>query len=528
MSLLLRSKELICIMFGLCICQIINNADIVVSGQGRRQQNRASRPYNTFQQRSAIDIKDKIIELQCHAKCEEGYMPPSQVLSPDSHQICYKQCKQETIRQQRRGQCPNVQFKHYISETDKLSCLNHCSYDSDCPEVQKCCESSCGYSVCTDVPEVREDNVLPPIPKILDCKPKGHKVQITIQSSANSTYYCHVEVRYHIGQSLADRKFGKWQWQLVEKLAEISYTRSKRIDVAFDLKPSWWYQVRVAAVNAYGFRGYSEPSKPFALTNKPKPPKAPADVKVVAARLEKNYYTARVIWCPSKSNLPVEKYKVMWSLYIKSNTSGQSQSLISSEADVKDALHYELTNLLPESSYYIQVQAMSISGKRRLKSEKFSFLYNTTIAAHNGHNSLKCGHNQQPFRQKYLNNSNANELPYNNSMQRAKFMDNGVQSSYEVRYRLNRKLGMIVQISGFHSHKEKIYELCSKDTNCDQREYNAIRAKNSLEFSKLKYNTTYVLKILSVVDDIDKKNFSFTTPKCENFRKRFPKVQLKC
>lgn len=76
---------------------------------------------------------------------------------------------------------------------------------------------------------IREDALLPPIPKILKYKlTRGNKVELTIESSANSTYYCHVEVRYHFGVSFAERKLGAWQCQLVEKIAEISVGHSKR------------------------------------------------------------------------------------------------------------------------------------------------------------------------------------------------------------------------------------------------------------------------------------------------------------
>lgn len=40
---------------------------------------------------------------------------------------------------------------------------------------------------------------------------------------------------------------------------------------------------------------------------------------------------------------------------------------------------YEIKNLLPNNSYYIQLQAISMYGKKRLISEKKSKMINTTI-----------------------------------------------------------------------------------------------------------------------------------------------------
>lgn len=73
----------------------------------------------------------------------------------------------------------------------------------------------------------------------------------------------------------------------------------------------------------------------------PKPPKPPADLKVVSSQYDGKHVTIKIVWCASKSNLPIEKYKIIWSLYV--NT--VNESFISSEAFVKDVrsiLHFIL------------------------------------------------------------------------------------------------------------------------------------------------------------------------------------------
>lgn len=126
--------------------------------------------------------------------------------------------------------------------------------------------------------------------------------------------------------------------------------------VGFHLRAVHWYQVRVAAINAYGFRGYSEPSQAFTLPNRklikksigcklrygkifksklqsdPKPPKPPADLKVVSSHFDGKLYTVKIVWCTSKSNLPIEKYKIIWALYVKT----KDESFISNETYVKE------------------------------------------------------------------------------------------------------------------------------------------------------------------------------------------------
>lgn len=171
-------------------------------------------------QRDSTDIKDKIIELQCLARCE---------ISMGNNYSCLEQCKLELLRAPRAGSCPSsvasTQGAVYARQA-RLSCLVNCVHDHDCMEVHKCCASACG-PICMDPLGVRNASQLPPIPKILRFKmPRSHKVELTIESSL-LPYYFHVEVRSHIGRLFAPRKLGMWQSQQVEKILETTDGRSK-------------------------------------------------------------------------------------------------------------------------------------------------------------------------------------------------------------------------------------------------------------------------------------------------------------
>ncbi|EDV53909.1 anosmin-1 [Drosophila erecta] len=474
--------------------------------------------------RDSNDVKDKILELQCLAKC--GSNPTTRA----GREQCLNKCIQELLLGPRAGSCPKIGRQSRA----RLSCLDNCQYDHECPEVQKCCPSSCG-PMCVEPLGVRNNTQLPPIPKILYFRrSRGHAVDLKIESSL-LVYYFHVEVRSHIGRHFAARKLGPWQWQKVEKTMEENIGHSKHTYIFFHMRPGRWYEVRVAAVNAYGFRGYSEPSDPFPSTGNPKPPKKPNDSKIIAKQFDGRYMTLKLVWCPSKSNLPVEKYKITWSLYVNS----AKASMITNSSYVKDTHQYEIKELLPNSSYYIQVQAISYLGSRRLKSDQLSMLFNTTLQPLEPITPLQCSGNGNRRRHHHISSSISSEWATTsepvdlNEVSPTITNRTAAAATYEVGFRLNRKFGMIVQILGFQPHKEKVYELCPQETNCEQREFRAIRAKKDpLEFSKLKYNTTYVLRIPrsspnAVLDD-SRNVFTFTTPKCENFRKRFPKLQIKC
>lgn len=177
-------------------------------------------------QRDSTDIKDKIIELQCLARCNNHNNNNNNYSQP---QRCLEQCKLELLRAPRAGSCPTVSSSSMAmhARQPRLSCLVNCVHDYDCVEVQKCCASACG-PICTEPLGVRNATQLPPIPKILRFKmPRSHKVELTIESSL-LPYYFHVEVRSHIGRLFAPRKLGAWQAQPAEQILETTDGRNKQ------------------------------------------------------------------------------------------------------------------------------------------------------------------------------------------------------------------------------------------------------------------------------------------------------------
>lgn len=496
---MLEAKQFFCLLLAV---SILTTKDTYGAHQRRVRANRA------------IDVKDKIIEIQCYARC---FKP-----STESRYDCERKCRIEMTKSSRPGKCPSMTISNHIG-----ACIDVCQYDFDCPETQKCCSSTCG-PVCQDAIGLDKDPTLPPIPKIVAFKlPKGQRVcEVTLQATANSVYAYHVEARHHVGSLFSARKLGNWQWQSVEKIAEISENKTRRTGISFKLKPGRWYQFRVAAINANGFRGYTEPSKPFALSNQniradPKPPKSPSDLQVLSSRILSNgLMSVRVAWCPAKSDLPIEKYRVIWALYVRSN----DDSLIANETFVKDATQFEITRLVVDSCYYIQVQAISISGRRRLKSEKVSLLFNTTLPlVQNG--KLQCS----------IHKSSKETVTYDMPEDSTNHSRNS--SKYEVKFRPSKKFGMIVQISGLQPQKGRLIEICAGEFNCENREFGVIRPKKDyIEYGKLKFNTTYTIRTINLLGSgkvLDNEVNSppitqFTTPKCENWHQRFPKIHVDC
>lgn len=126
---------------------------------------------------------------------------------------------------------------------------------------------------------------------------------------------------------------------------------------------------------------------------------------------------------------------------------------------------FEIKKLLPNSSYYIQVQAVSYIGTRRLKSDKRSMLFNTTLHSLEPYAPLQCSGSGYKRRYHHIGGT----ISSSTSTERLATTPAGLnevsppianrttdaEAAYEVRFRLNRKFGMIVQILGFQPHKEK-------------------------------------------------------------------------
>lgn len=132
------------------------------------------------------------------------------------------------------------------------------------------------------------------------------------------------------------------------------------------------------------------------------------------------------------------------------------------------------------------MQARSINGKRRLKSEKHSILYNTTISPIQAFSPLRCGKEHQILRNgvtntlsderyygkkhTFMNTESLMSAPPASSHVSSSFITNNnlkintnsnnstyttKTEKFDVKYRLNRKLGMLVIISGFYTRDEK-------------------------------------------------------------------------
>lgn len=116
----------------------------------------------------------------------------------------------------------------------------------------------------------------------------------------------------------------------------------------------------------------------FFLIPAPNSPKGPKIIKTTKLFVRNSTFSIIVAWTTQRSDLPIVRYKICWSLFLR-NTE-KNHSLYMEHDYVNDPQkYYEIKNLLPNHSYYIQLQAYSMYGKKRLISEKKSRMVNTTF-----------------------------------------------------------------------------------------------------------------------------------------------------
>ncbi|XP_055615964.1 anosmin-1 isoform X2 [Toxorhynchites rutilus septentrionalis] len=477
---------------------------------------------------------DNLLIARCRSKCT----------STNDKMTCESSCIQDYLENssyKKYGDCP----KDPLNRLEAI-CQNTCqSTDYHCPGIEKCCSHSCGMS-CQAPIGLEKVRGLPPVPFHVVLREAGRSFrmaeiqwEITLEEEMSSAIYFVIESRHHIGISFAERKLeNDWQNHTPTVIYEVKRAgNQKRYVGEMKLKPGRWYQVRVAAVNELGTKGYSVVSKEFQLSKKPQPPQPPKNFTLGQLVLNANgTYNRKITWTLPRSDLPVEKYKISWSLYLNASAGPKAgnSSLFKETATVSaPSRHFEIKGLQPNSIYYLQIHAISVYGKRRLKSAATSELMDTTVdtdeAARppNMDNMLM---NDASFQRRTKSGSSAQGLNY-------KFVP--------------RKSGLVVRVTWPDKNPTGRYRLhlCQGARDCLTKPMGAnfhdviVKQRTSYEFARLDFETKYTVglrhnrKRAVTQQQHDRIHHqpggydsvrTFVTPKCDHFRKAHPELQLDC
>ncbi|XP_065076420.1 anosmin-1 isoform X2 [Ochlerotatus camptorhynchus] len=487
---------------------------------------------------------DNLLIARCRSKCTNTF----------DKMMCESTCIRDYLENssyKKYGDCP----KDPLNRLEAI-CFNTCrSTDYNCPGVEKCCAHSCGMS-CQSPVGLSKVRGLPPVPFHVSLREAGRSFRmaeihwdISLEEEESSAIYFVVESRHHIGINFAERKLeNDWQSHTPVGIYEVKRTGSlKRYVGDMKLKPGRWYQVRVAAVNELGTRGYSVVSKEFQLSKKPNPPQPPKNLTLGPLVPNVNgTYSRKIMWMLPRSDLPVEKYKISWSLYLNASSGARAanSSLFKEMATVSaPTRHYEIKGLQPNSIYYLQIHAVSVYGKRRLKSAASSELMDTTVEAGGA------------IKQPSMDNMLMNDASYH---RRTKSGGSTLGLNYKF---VPRKTGFTVRLTWPDRSPSGRYRLhlCRGTRDCLSKpmganSHDVVVKKTSYEFSSLEFDTKYTVGLRhnrkratgpanhhqqqqhqnhqhhhnqlgpAAYDSVR----TFVTPKCEHFRKTHPDFPVEC
>ncbi|XP_043548096.1 anosmin-1 isoform X1 [Chiloscyllium plagiosum] len=331
-------------------------------------------------------------EVHCQSKCES--------LFPKKHYECLTSCEfLKSIQSVKQGDCPAPEKASGFA----AACVESCEVDNECSGLKKCCSNGCGHT-CQIPRNLFRGVPLKPRKELSFTELPTGNLEIKWSSKFNISvepviYVVHRRWNYGIHPSEDDAS----HWQTVAQTTE------ERVQL-HDIRPSRWYQFRVAAVNVHGTRGFTAPSKHFRSSKDPSAPPAPSNVRVGNFTANNDgTVTTKIIWdILEEPDIPVHHYKVFWSWTVNAK-SGVPAKKKRRKTISGSQNHVVLEGLQPNSSYLMDLQGVTYWGQVRLKGAKVSLYFGTprvpntrsssaTKSRHGVVNALPTSHGKRTMR----------------------------------------------------------------------------------------------------------------------------------
>nr|XP_015216972.1 PREDICTED: anosmin-1 [Lepisosteus oculatus] len=306
--------------------------------------------------KEAWDLK----ETQCQNLCEP--------LFPKKHYECLTSCEfLRSTQAVKQGDCPAPERASGFA----AACVESCEDDGECSGVKKCCSNGCGHT-CQLPRNLYKGAPLKPRKELSFTELPNGQLEIKWSSKFNISVepvlYV-VQRRWNYGIHPSEDDATDWQ--------TVAQTTEERVRLS-DIRASRWYQFRVAAVNVHGTRGFTAPSKHFHSSKDPSAPPTPSDLRITnMTSNSEGSGTARLSWNLSEEpDIPVHHYKVFWSWTVsrKSIVPAKKKRRKTTEGSQN---YVDLEGLQPNSSYMVEVQAVTYWGQVRLKSAKAALYFST-------------------------------------------------------------------------------------------------------------------------------------------------------
>ncbi|XP_041940032.1 anosmin-1 isoform X1 [Alosa sapidissima] len=301
-------------------------------------------------------------ENQCQDLCEP--------LFPKKHYECLTSCEfLKSVESAKQGDCPAPEKATGFA----AACVESCEEDSECSTVKRCCSNGCGHT-CQLPKNLYKGVPLKPRKELVFSELPAGQLNIHWSSKFNISVepvlYV-VQRRWNYGIHPSEDDATEWE--------TVAQTTEERVQLA-DIRASRWYQFRVAAVNVHGTRGFTAPSKHFRSSRDPSAPPSPSSLKVTNVTVGADgSVTACLNWTlPEEPDIPVHHFKVYWSWTVA------GKSVVPSKKKRRKTTNgartsVELEGLQANSSYTVELQAVTYWGQVRLKSPKASLHFSTAL-----------------------------------------------------------------------------------------------------------------------------------------------------
>ena len=273
--------------------------------------------------------------------------------------------------------------------------LTTCVSDSDCDWSEKCCPaSSCSATPVCLPARVAAQEAEPFGVKItsfsLDSDKQSAKIKwipAPMPRASNTVFF--LELKYLVAtesdsKSLNEqsREEAMSDWMIV---SNVSNSDSIHLDSSI-IWPSTWYRFRIVQLSANEPAVVSHAVGPVKISKEIGEISEPRNITAVPNLWQLNIHDsesvdATIRWLPpEQSDIPVTRYKVVYTQYVPDNI----VAILSSPPEFKKLVpghvtHVKLEQLIPETTYRVDVQAISRLPSIRLRSPK-STVYIRTVA----------------------------------------------------------------------------------------------------------------------------------------------------
>nr|XP_023673228.1 anosmin-1 isoform X2 [Paramormyrops kingsleyae] len=304
-------------------------------------------------------------ENQCQDLCEP--------LFPKKHYECLTSCEfLKSVEALKQGDCPAPERASGFA----AACVESCEEDNECSTVKKCCSNGCGHT-CQLPRNLYKGAPLKPRKELSFSELPSGQLEIRWSSKFNISvepvlYVVQRRWNYGIHPSEDDAT----EWQTVVQTAE------ERVQMA-DIRASRWYQFRVAAVNVHGTRGFTAPSKHFRSSRDPSAPSMPTNLRITnVTATSDRAVVVRLNWnLPEEPDIPVHHYKVFCS-WTASGKAPEPARMRRRKTANGVQTYVDLEDLQANSSYIVELQAVTYWGQVRLKSPKATLQFSTAHVNH--------------------------------------------------------------------------------------------------------------------------------------------------